>query len=244
MVGIKKIMERKLSRALHGRRLISFSLTCPFLPEVNRDFGISPRLNPLCTWEEYSFSWVLVFLIYEMVTGITILRVLWRIERDDRYNIGGPFRQSCSFSFHPPPGFCPEHHGWGSLNLRLRWWDPVCLCVSASSSGHRALQPALSRPGGFSQQSWWLWRQLSGHFRTRIPQGASDPKRVTAAAFQRGCWRPGHVNNPEETAPWHPFLVVRSIHYVIQRDTEVSNHFIFNRQSCSLPEAIPGKTSV
>ena len=47
--------------------------------------------------------------------------------------------------------------------------------------------------------------------------GGVKPKQGHCSGFQRGCWRPGHINNPEETAPWHPFLI-RSKHYVIQRD--------------------------
>lgn len=185
------------------------------------------------------------------MTGTTISRVLWRIQRDDRSNIGGPSRQSFSFSFHQPLGFLPGHHGPGSPNPKLRWWETVCLCVSASSSGHGALQPALGRCGGSASRADGSGdssppSQPSGHSRVWIPRGAGSvrPKEGHCSSFQRGCWIPGHVNNPEETTPWHPFLVVRSTHYVIQRDTEVSNHFIFNRQSCSLPKAIPGKTSV
>ena len=61
--------------------------------------------------------------------------------------------------------------------------------------------------------------QSSGHFRTGIPCGRGcQTKQGHCSGLQRGCWRRGHINNPEETAPWHPFLI-RSKHYVIQRDT-------------------------
>lgn len=74
--GIKKTMDRKSSSTARGRKLIPFSPICPFLPEVNRGFGISPRFKSSVNLEKYYFSWVLVFLIYDMATGTTILRVL------------------------------------------------------------------------------------------------------------------------------------------------------------------------
>lgn len=51
--------------------------------------------------------------------------------------------------------------------------------------------------------------QPLGHFRTWILGqglglgvgvcGGVKPKEGHSSSFQRGCWRPGHVNNPKET---------------------------------------------
>lgn len=140
------------------------------------------------------------------------------IQRDDICNIGVFLDKAALFSFclHRLTDSGPQSpvtEGGECVSFCIFLWAQSGAALG--SSRHR-VHPAERWLRGQKCSLLPSLQATSGQ--GSLAGGGVKPKQGHCSGFQRGCWRLGHINNPEETAPWHPVLI-RSKHYVIQRDT-------------------------